>query len=174
MNDAPQHSSGGLPKKLVLLIALGISIPFLGAGYLLFNAFVDDEPEFTRVDNYLVDPAAVLARVEAVTEEARRIEISASEIEVYDAEGQRHTISASGSALRRGGAESVPEASFPVKAVNFAGLPKVLAAAEDHSRAAPQSATVEMVGTELLWRVEVRAGQDYETLLLSPEGELRE
>lgn len=173
MNQA-ETNSGGVPRRVLLLIVLGGLVPFLAVGVVLWSTFAgDDERSFPIVRDYLRAPETVPERVEVISPQVRRIQINPGGVEAYDVEGQRYSISADGTHLRRGGATAVPAQSFAVADVDFAGLPTILAAASERSGGNPNSATVEFIDGALAWRIVVWSEGGSNELVYGFDGQLR-
>ncbi|PRP92603.1 hypothetical protein ENSA5_47840 [Enhygromyxa salina] len=173
MNEA-KHQPRGVPRRVILLIAFGALIPFVVAGVLLWTTFAGNtEPSLPVVADYLRAPETVPERVEAISDQVRRIQISPGGIEAYDAEGQRYSIQADGTHLRRGDAVPVPSQSFAVAEVDFSALPGILAAATERSGGTPNRATVEFIDGDLAWRILVWSEVGSNELVYDFDGQLR-
>jgi hypothetical protein len=170
----PQTTSGSMPTRVIVIIFLAALIPIFGVGILLYSSFGGEQQKtFPVVDDYLRHPETVPERVEQIGPELRRIEISHANIDVYDPEGKRYSISADGSYLSRGGEVPVPAQTFAVGEIDFTKLPAILAAAVERSGGNPNNATLEYVDGEPVWRITVWSEGGSNQLLYTVEGEHR-
>jgi hypothetical protein len=174
MNDA-QTPTGSVPRRVILLIVFGSLLPFLAGGVILWMTLGGgaEEQTFPIVDNYLDAPQTVAERIKPISDEVRRVEISRT-LEIYDATGQRYSIGANGTHLRRGGVDrNVPTETFRVDDVDFGSLPAILEAANERSGGHATTAQLEYVDGALTWRVFVWSEGGSNELLYDLDGELR-
>ncbi|PRQ08320.1 hypothetical protein [Enhygromyxa salina] len=170
----PEQPTGRVPARLFVVIALAALATIFAVAFTLYSSLGADEQQvFPIVDDYLREPQTVPERVEVISAEVRRIQISHAGIEVHDHAGQRYTINPDGTNLRRGGEVAVPTDSFAVGDVDFAGLPVILAAASERSGGTPNSATIERRDGALVWRVVIWAEGGTSELVYTQAGELR-
>ena len=174
----PHQRSGAVPKRLFLYIALGTLIPVIAVAFTLYTVLVDRDPdeEFAVVRDYREQPQTVPERVlaiEGAEDGVRGVTITRGNIEVYDAGGQRYSISPKGSHLRRGGGSPPASPPFSIEEVDFAALPAILDAAKERSGGAKVTQiTLESIDGGPKWRLAVWSEAGVVSQIYTLDGEL--
>lgn len=157
---------------MIVLIAAALVVTLMSTAYLLYSRLgAQSQPAFDPVADYLATPEQIPARVGAVATELTRLDVTRGGLEIYDAAGQRHSITPNGEWLERGGSSHAGP-GFALADVDFTKLPQILAAATGDGGGNPNSAHVELFEGVPSWRIVVWAEGGARELIYSLDGVL--